>query len=252
MRPTLFLSTLFAVSLFGGAALAESPMQSRPTREPRAIENLRHRGDVLDKSYRGAERLRVAETRSQIVSGTRVSPIRERMNARAYCSDTGTDCNLVVAAQRGPAAQVVGSSMARSSAARSPVDKQKEQRANCGAGDECSAPNKMAVSGRGASGYGGGGLSASGGGSTVSRGSTTDKAGPALARPNMASSRLGSQPYAARMQCNEGEECSFSSKEAKKIWSYEAVKKGTWKGPSAADAAREKQEQARRERDAKK
>src|SRR5690349_4626970 len=51
MRHSLFLSTLFAVSMIGGAALAEKP-QSAAGHAPRVIENLRAHGDTVDKVYR--------------------------------------------------------------------------------------------------------------------------------------------------------------------------------------------------------
>jgi hypothetical protein len=56
MRTNLFLSTLLAVSLLGGAALANKPSAERPAREPRAIQILRWHGDVVDKSYRSPDR----------------------------------------------------------------------------------------------------------------------------------------------------------------------------------------------------
>ena len=49
MRTSLFLSGLFAVSLFGSVALAEKPHADKPTKEPKAVQILRSHGDVVDK-----------------------------------------------------------------------------------------------------------------------------------------------------------------------------------------------------------
>ena len=42
--------------LCGGAALAEKPHDSSHAREPRAVESLRSHGDMVDKSYGGADK----------------------------------------------------------------------------------------------------------------------------------------------------------------------------------------------------
>jgi hypothetical protein len=49
-----------------------------------------------------------------------------------------------------------------------------------------------------------------------------------MAQASMAAvDRKMNQAYSARVSCNEGDECSMSSKDAAKIWRTEAFKAGT-------------------------
>jgi hypothetical protein len=99
MRTSLFLSTLCAVSLLGGAALAEKTGASSATpREPRAVERFRAHGDTVDKSYRTAD---AAAPRSsaagpsapsrQAAAPSSRAPVSKGAD-RVNCSDTGVDC----------------------------------------------------------------------------------------------------------------------------------------------------------------
>lgn len=45
--------------------------------------------------------------------------------------------------------------------------------------------------------------------------------------------RTQEQASAARMSCNEADECSMSSKAVKTVWAYDQIKKGVWQGPDA-------------------
>ena len=127
MRATLFLSSLFAVSLIGGAAFAERPSEGaesrrpirdhklqelRPheastvrehaaptqherssTREPKVVKEAPSRGDNVDRSYASHAAMTgdKAHQNAQPASKTTNKAYAEARN----CSDTDTDCAKV-------------------------------------------------------------------------------------------------------------------------------------------------------------
>jgi hypothetical protein len=127
MRATLFLSALFAVSLVGGAALAERPGEGtegrHPAREPKVqdlkpreastVREARHhevrhekstrspavlherpnRGDNIDRAY-GRQALSAHE-RTQKEKDLRAGtmPLNKSYESKRNCSDTGQDCS---------------------------------------------------------------------------------------------------------------------------------------------------------------
>jgi hypothetical protein len=127
MRATLFLSSLFAVSLIGGAALAERPSEGaesrrpirdhkiqelRPheactvrehalvvhhektsAREPRAIKEMPTRGDNIDRSY-AAHALRTTDKGHQNANPGSKTINKVYLQAR-NCSDLTADCAKV-------------------------------------------------------------------------------------------------------------------------------------------------------------
>lgn len=126
MRATLFLSSLFAVSLIGGAALAERPSEgaesrrpirdhklqevrpheastvreptavvhhekSSATREPRAIKELPSRGDNIDRSYAAHAAMSGDNVHQNAKSdSTKVNKVYE---AARNCSELTSDCS---------------------------------------------------------------------------------------------------------------------------------------------------------------
>ena len=184
MRTNLFLSTLFAVSLLGGAALANKPGVERPVREPRTIQAFRAHGDVVDKSYRSTDRAtrqsHVDDSSAAKTHGQRTPAPNDRASSRINCSDTGADCGT--SSRNAAKPEVRGAS-------QSPVK-------------------------------------------------------PTSAAPQKSSGN-------ERMNCNEADECMMSSKDAKKIWAYEAVKAGTFNGPIDAAAQKDTNAQAKQDQQRK-
>lgn len=215
MRTTLILSTLFAVSLIGSSALADKPDHIKEF--PRA------HGDQVDKSYRDArapvnvDRSASAKTSS---SGT-VQRAHDPSASRVNCSTDAADCSAhsAVATTKGTSA----SSSSASSKALLPSTKGTENqfgqrgdaRYNCNEGDECSVSSKAAQT-----------LWKTHGAVAAQKAVSTSD----LTAPPGATSRLLSQRGDDKISCNEGDECTPSSKQAKQNWAYEAVKKGTFNG----------------------
>ena len=227
MRTSLFLSTLFAVSMFGGAALAERPHDGAAAKEPRSLEHVRAHGDVVDKVYSAP-----AERGSAQVGG-QVSQLRVAQPAtgkarfdhsanRINCSDTGADCALRGASQA-PGTHASGleaSSTQTGRSARVPAFLDKvlgNDRTNFNEAGEDQGMSPRAANRAWAH-------------------SATDHHGagagiPALASPAQVD-RKEQQASSARMSCNEADECSMSIKAARKEWAQSSIKAGTWSGPA--------------------
>ncbi|APR85338.1 Hypothetical protein A7982_10687 [Minicystis rosea] len=212
MRTTMFISTLFAVTLFGGAALAERPQGS-------GFDRVRPRGDVVDKSYRHIDRAgRVSAPREiQRVGAPASRVLPDRAGSRVSCSDTGADCPTN---QRGARANAGEAGAARADrATRAPAFLDKilgSERTSFNEAGEAQGMSSRAVKRVWAAAA----ADRSSGG-TVALAQQTQ-------RP-----RTELQASQNRAVCNEGGECSVSSKASKKEWSYTAIKAGTWRGPEA-------------------
>jgi hypothetical protein len=232
MRTTLFVSTLFAMSLVGGVALAEKPPVT-PAKEPKVVvDKLRAHGDVVDKNYRVADK---SASKGQ-ESSTQVRQSKSRIDKsanRVNCSDTGADC----AAPRGVAhangLEASQASTGRATKAPAFLDKiLGSDRMACNEADECSMSNRAVRR-------------------AWSHGSAAGKGGASAVVPlakQQQHDRNGEQASSDRMVCNEADECMMSSKAAKKDWSYAAVKNGTWASPGGkpmSNAARAIAEQRR-------
>lgn len=209
MRTILCIPTLLALTLASGAALADKGHG--------AVDRLRARGDVLDKSYRTAPS-HAAPQRSDRVAAP-VRPMPDRGASRVTCSETGLDCPQR-ASRSGGAAEGAGQGL-RATHAPSFLDKV--------LGSDRTTFNEAGEA-QGMSGR------------AVKRAWSRSTPGAASAATTALShqaqhARSGEQASANRMACNEAGECMMSSKKAKAQWSYSAVKAGTWQGPEAAPSA---------------
>ena len=131
------------------------------------------------------------------------------------CSSEGADC----AASHGNAARAGGASSTSSSDKRTSIHSRepasisertgKNDRTQCDeAGEGCQMSSKATKAG------------------SKGHGASPTDATP-MAQAAMASiDRKLNQAYGARMSCNEGDECSMSSKDAAKIWRTESFKHG--------------------------
>jgi len=229
MRTNLFLSTLFAVSLLGGAAIAGKPGGERPIREPRAIEHLRSHGDVVDKSYRTSDpKARLSHTNEstqQKTQSQRTARPNDRASSRINCSDTGADCGTSSRSTARPDARSAPSASA-GAASKAPQTGAGNERMNCNEADECSISSKGAKKAWA---------------QNSAANSPTDK--PGVSSKNL-DQRVLMQPSDSRMSCNEADECMMSSKDAKKVWAIESVKAGTFRGADAAAAQTESRQKA--------
>ncbi|WP_437673153.1 hypothetical protein [Sorangium sp. So ce131] len=223
MKKFAVVTTLISVSLCAGAAFAEGP---RAARAPRHLDVLRSRGDIVDRSYRHAQKEQ-AERRLQRVEradrGERAAPSRvPRGQERIRCADTGMDCASRTAAAQRSRSEVRDTSRPAAAGA-SPLKSRAEARMHCSDAGECAASSagaRRAWAGRSA------------------------RPAAAQAREHTAVERAGAERQSPRMSCGgEGEECAMSSKEAAKFWAAESIKAGT---QSPAQIASERAERARR------
>jgi hypothetical protein len=206
MRHSLFLSSLFAATLVSGAALADNL---------HPIEFGRAHGDTFEKTYRisaAHESLRGPAERE--ASNTH-SPIQQKQNERVNCSQDSADC----ASSHGNTAKGGGSSPAASTGAAgksapNAIVGKGNDRVSCNeAGEGCEMSSKAAKAGFG-----------------KGNGASPTDATPMAQAAMAAADRKLNQAYSERTSCNEGDECSFSSKAAKEIWRTEAFKHGTAQG----------------------
>jgi hypothetical protein len=235
MRQSLFLSTLFAVSMVGGVALAEKP-QGATGREPRVVEQPRSHGDTVDKVYRApaADRSGAASRAHPAVETTAKPPNAknplDRSASRINCADTDPNCGAMHSStQRAESTGRAETSNGRYNV-RPPAfldkilgsDRTNFNEAGEDEGMSVRAANRV-WSHAGQSG--------------------TAKASTTLADKTQVD-RKQRQYQSSRVSCNEGDACSASSKDTKKEWAYAAIKAGTWTGPEkqvsiAADRAAE-------------
>jgi hypothetical protein len=202
MRTTLFLSSLFAVTLLSGAALAD-----------KSVDRLRSHGDTVDKSYKHAQ----THQASKQATGGRTSFTKTTVNtgnSRMNCSESGADCSSSKSASR---SATTGASQS-GHASQPPAflrkllgnDRTSFNEAGESNGMSARAANRVwSHSGAGQAG------------ATMPLAKQTQRA------------RGDAQASSVRMSCNEADECTASSKAVKKEWAYTAVKAGTWAGPVA-------------------
>lgn len=208
MRTSLFVPALFAVALAGSSALAEKSHRRIPDR-------IRSRGDVVDKSYRGA--------RHDVVKASSSRPSRpaaRHMNhaaSRVRCSDVGVDCAARRSSVRAAAAEVSAASGERN--ARMPAFMAKILGSDRTSFNEAGEDQGM---GTRAAKRAWSKAAASGGASHEIDAHGAER-----------KASVGVPAAGSRMSCNEAGECMMSSKAAKKEWAYQAVRAGTWRGPEA-------------------
>jgi cytochrome c556 len=222
MRTSLFLSTLFAVSMVGGVALAEKPHDWAAAKEPRSIELLRAHGDVVDKVYSAPA------DRGSSQAGSQVSQLRvaqpatrarfDRSANRINCSDTGADCAAHSAGST-HAGGLEASPSQTGRAAHAPAFLDKvlgNDRTNFNEADQDEGMSPRAANRAWAH-------------------AATDHHGAAgvtaLSGPAQVD-RKEQQASSARMSCNDADECSMSIKAAKQEWAKSSIKAGTWTGPA--------------------
>lgn len=235
MRTNLFLSTLFAVSLLGGAAMADKPGFDRPARMPHAIEAFRSHGDVVDKVYRGsdsaARQSHVNDSAARQARSIERSPLlKDRAASRINCSDTGTDCGVSSRSNVKPDAHSSAAQRGPSQASKSPLASKGNERVNCNDAEDCNISSHGAAKTWAGNGVGGGS-------------SPTEKPGVGA---RALDERTRMQPSDSRMACNEADECMMSSKDSKKIWAVEAVKAGTFNNAAYAAADKADKERAQK------
>jgi hypothetical protein len=217
MRTSLFLSTLFAVSTLGGIALAEKPHEGAAVREPRAVEQPREHGDIVDKVYSAPVERALQVSRSSRVSPpeagrTPVDPKASRIN----CADTDADCG----SSRGARASGVEASTSQiGRAARAPAFLDKVF------GDDRTDFNEAGEDQ---------GMSARAERRAWSHAAAGGHASSLRVPGPQQVDRKEQQASSARMSCNEGDVCSMSSKAARKEWATASIKAGTWRGPAVA------------------
>lgn len=209
MRTTLIFSTLFAVTLFTGAALAD---------RPHAVDRHRWHGDTVDKTHRTV--VRQARPSAARQSATRT--VVDRGASRMSCSEMGADCGVrrVTAHQRAASAH-------EGRVARAPASLDRilgNGRTSFNEAGEAQGMKKASV--RRLWSHASPGASGGSPGRTASLSRQDQRAhGEMKASEN-------------RMVCNEANECTMSSKQAKKEWAYRSVKAGTWRGPEKAAPSR--------------
>jgi hypothetical protein len=217
MRTALLLSTLFAVSTIGGAALAEKPQVGTSPREPRVIEHIRAHGDTVDKSYRPEGRdARPGEAPSTRATpaSAHAKPILSRGESRVNCSDTGVDCTASHGKAQGQSAGAEGGHASRPPAFLDKILGNDRTNFNEAGEDQGMSLHAAQRAWSRAS---------------AARGNTT----PALTMGTQRQvDRKSLQASDARMSCNEADECSMSTKAMRKVWAEASIKAGTWTGPA--------------------
>jgi hypothetical protein len=233
MRTSLFLSTLFAVSMLGGAAFAERPAAfSAPAREPQVMERLRSHGDVNDKVYRTADTgARSGASASSTgassgAHGTRApanhggAPVDHGAD-RVNCSDTGVDCLAAkgqAAGHAGGGGGEKGPSSRRDVRPPAFLDKVLgSDRTNFNEAGEAQGMSPRAAQRlwSHAAGPGGG-----------------EKTAVALDGVQRETDRKSHQASDARMASNEDDVGFMSPKAARKEWAKASIAAGTWTGPA--------------------
>ncbi|WP_437333521.1 hypothetical protein [Sorangium sp. So ce394] len=219
MKISAMVSTLVGVSLCAGVAFAEG---GRASREPRHLQVLRARGDIVDRVHHRAPREPAAGRHGRAERAEPIRVARGHAQERIRCSDMGADCSSRAAAAHRSRTEARADAGRRAAAQPSQLRSKAESRINCSDAGECTASSagaRRAWAGRSAG------------------------APAAQGKERAAAPRDAAQRQSPRMACNEGEECAMSSKEAAKFWAAQAIKAGT-KSPS--QIASERSERARR------
>jgi hypothetical protein len=219
MRTSLSLSTLFAVSLIGGSALAEKP--GAGGREPHAIEAVRSHGDIVDKSYAAPQaqmHAGAAATATRTLAPTQPAhAVPDRGASRVNCSDTGVDCAAHGGSQQS-VAQPSAASTGRAVQMPAALDKLLgSERTNFNEAGEDQGMSPRAANRAWA-------------GSAAHHSAGAGAAVPLAQQQQV--DRLSQQRSTARVSCNEADECSMSNKASRTEWAHSSIKAGTWTGPA--------------------
>jgi len=224
MRTNLFVSTLFALSLVSVAALAEKPHDGTQGKGPRALENLRSHGDMVDKTYRGADKA-PGNASSQASTTSRTSQTKTSIDkgaSRVNCSESGADCSASSRAAGNSANGLEAGASQHGYAVRAPAFLDKilgNDRTNFNEAGEDEGMSGRAVKRAWSHSSGSvGGRGAAGTATLLLAGQKQNVRGQ-------------EQASSDRMSCNDADECMMSSKAVKKSWAYTSIKAGTWSGP---------------------
>jgi hypothetical protein len=237
MRTFPTLSTLFAVSLLGGVALAENPHVGGVA--PRVVEKVRAHGDIVDKTYgavgRGGGGASMG-TPAQAGVQKAATPL-QRVSSRINCSDSGVDCGAPKGnAGSGGRGGGEAASHAGTGAKVPPIailnkvlgsDRTNFNEAGEDQGMSLRAAKRAWERANG-----------------FHRGGRASAELPLSAQQKV--DRHSEQRSDARMSCNEADECSMSVKAARKEWANASIRAGTWTGPAkepVSNAARRITEQ---------
>jgi hypothetical protein len=224
MRTIPMLSTLFAVSLLGGVALAEGPHMGAAA--PRVMEKLRAHGDIVDKAYsatRGGGAAAGAAMPAGQAGVQKTATPMQRVSSRINCSDSGVDCGAPKASAAsssrggGDAVSHGGSSIKRPPAILDKIlgnDRTNFNEAGEDQGMSLRAAKRAWERANGFKHHG------AGAGTEL----------PLSAKEHV--DRHSEQRSEARMSCNEADECSMSLKASRKEWANASIRAGTWKGPA--------------------
>ena len=221
MRTSLFLSSLFAVSLVGGVALADS---SRGHSDPG-----RSHGDQVDKSYSTPSSHAVSSSSARTAApapygSNSKSPLSKTETDRINCAPDAEACGHSGHAARAPqGSQGTPATGAKSAPAKNPMHQRESQRVNCSDGDDCTASSKASKA--------------------LSGGAKT---GASTSVQNNATANRKDAQVSVRMACDDSGECSMSSKDAQKFWRAEAFKAGT--ASSSKDLALEDFQRAEKQK----
>lgn len=221
MRATLFLSTLFAVSLLGGAALAD---------KAHVVNRLRSRGDIVDKNYQAARKVSRAASQQQATHAQRPGQHAgltkvDRGASRINCSADGGDCSRARPSPSSHASGLQASAEQTNRSARWPAFLDRylgSDRMACNEADECSMSNRAVKRAwQRAAARNAGAASHAGTGGKVSN---------VFSRQEQVARSL-QQASKDRMACNEAGECSMSNKGVRRAWARASIKAGTFNGP---------------------
>jgi hypothetical protein len=212
MRTSLFVSSLFVVSLIGGAALADKPTIH-------AFDKARSHGDIVDKSYKTTSRDPVGSVASSTTTAAtppQKSPLQNPAASRINCAES-VDCGGQANKAHPAASQGSQTSTSQHAAVSPKAPKTMEgkggDRMSCNEGDDCTISSAAAN-----------GIWAKQRAQAVP--SASDSVSAKAGQMTL-SNRKMNQEYEARMSCNEGDDCTFSSKQAQKIWRTESFKHHT-------------------------
>lgn len=216
MRTSLFLSTLFAVSLVGGLAMAEKGETK--------VNIHRDRGDMVDKSYRHDARPVNNVTRGttdRYGTGAK-NPTAKMGQERVNCSTDSADCSASHgSSQRGATTSNPAGMAAKTASGKNAIEKFDQSasaRTSCNEGDECSMSSKAAKqvwSNHGAQ-------------ATMAAQVSQPSSAPGGAASRLIQQRT--EPRTSQGDSAGGEDASTPSKVNKQFWAYEAVKAGTFHG----------------------
>lgn len=225
MKITALVTALLATSFCAGSALA-SP---RTASMPRALETRRAHGDTVDRYQRRSAPVHRSVDRTERAARATPRAIHHGVE-RVRCSDTGADCTSRAVHRRVESR----SAASRTAVSKSHVEPKSKgaSRMNCSDAGECTSSSRATKAS-----------------SAAVRGAAAARA-RGVNEPTAVVPRQFGQRNSPRMACNEGDECSMSSKDARKYWAMQSYLKGSKSSGQikAEEAKRVQNEKAQRDR----